>query len=105
MIVKVKGPSQHRCDKAPDTRKALLQLIKREGKGEFTREVPKKGVFSLIINLTRASEGVSGQLVRTSFVGEEKEATLSVDWATKPGRHVTFRGSRHQHWCRLWETT
>ena len=105
MIVKVKWPSQHRRDKAPNTRKALPQLIKRGGKGEFTREVPKKGVFSLIINLTRASEGVSEQVVRTSFARKEKEATLSIDWATIPGRHVTSRGSRHQHWRHLWKTT
>ena len=96
MIVKVKGPSQYICEKAPNTRKTLPQLIKRGGKGEFMREVPKKGVFSLIINLTRTSENVSRQPVRTSFVGEEKETTLSIDSTMIPGRHVTSRGSRHQ---------
>ena len=42
----------------------------------------QEGVFSLIVNLTRALEGVS-------FAGEEKEVSLSIDWATTSGRHVT----------------
>ena len=39
---------------------------------------------------------MSGQLVRTSFVGERKETSLLVDQVLVSRRHSNPSGSRHQ---------
>ena len=59
--------------------------------------------FSIIVNLTRASEGVSRQPIGTSFAGEWKEPPLLVDWASTSGKYCIPNGLWHQHWRRLWE--
>lgn len=49
-----------------------------------------------ITNLTKALEGVLGQLVRTSFAGERKQTSLLVEWAKISGSYSAYRKSWHQ---------
>ena len=63
-------------------------------KSHFRNSQEEKSM--IIVNLTRTSEGVSGQPIRTSFAREWKEGSLLVDWASTSGRYSIPNGSRHQ---------
>ena len=81
MTAKVKKSLQHRCDTILDTIEALFQpKIKVRAQYNTPSLAPKKGAISQVdINhLTCASKSVSGQPVRTSFIGKKGEAPLPV---------------------------
>ncbi|RVX10442.1 hypothetical protein CK203_016901 [Vitis vinifera] len=82
MTAKVKEPPHLQYDEAADT----IKVPDDSTKG-------------------KASDGVFEQPVRTSFAGEWKEASLSVEWAKLLGSYNASRSSLHQHWRRLWEAT